>query len=43
MCSFNGVALADFSAVEGMAPVVDFVNRLDVRGIGWGKGEHGDW
>jgi hypothetical protein len=35
---------AGFGAAEGMAPVVDFVNGLDInaRGIGGRKGEHGE-
>jgi hypothetical protein len=38
------IAQAGFGAAEGMAPVVDFVNGLDInaRGIGGRKGEHGE-
>jgi hypothetical protein len=43
--SYHGVAQMGFGTIGGIAPVVDFVNRLDVdaRGIGRGEGEHRDW
>jgi hypothetical protein len=41
---YHSIAQASFGAIEGIAPVVDFVNGLDIdaRGIGRSKGKHRD-